>query len=515
MSDTITTNHTGFGQQLIRLADQEPDRPALTFQGESLSRRQLLDRTRRLAACFSELGVSAGALVTIGLPNSVEFVESMLATWWLGATPQPISDRLPALERRSILQLAAPALAVGVPAEDAPDCTTVSRDEVAAAAAQPDGSPRQEPVNAPSWKVVTSGGSTGRPKLIVAAQPATLQVAEAFAELLRFPSDGSVLVTGPLAHNGPFVVMTVGLLLGNHVVLMPRFDASETLRLAETHRADWLYLVPTMMLRIWRLPEHERQRHDLSSLQTIFHVAAPCPKWLKRAWIEWLGADTLVEMYAGTELQAVTVVDGVEWLEHPGTVGRPVLGEIEIRDPGGEPLPAGQPGELWMRRGRGEPPPYRYIGASPKTAGDGWESLGDMGYLDADGYLYLTDRQTDMILVGGANVYPAEIEAALDEHPAVRSSCVIGLPDEDRGNVPHAIVELIQEISDDELLAHLRERLAPYKLPRTIERVDHPLRDDAGKSRRYALREQRIPGPSIRSIADCGHTGSRQPRTIR
>jgi bile acid-coenzyme A ligase len=221
-------------------------------------------------------------------------------------------------------------------------------------------------------------------------------------------------------------------------------------------------------------------------------MAAPCPQWLKQAWIDWLGPDTVLELYAGTELQALTVVSGSEWLAHPGTVGRPVIGEVEVRDPDGAVLASGEIGELWLRRGADQPPPYRYIGATARSAPAGWESLGDMGYVDDEGYVYLTDRQTDMILVGGENVYPAEIEAALDEHPAVLSCCVIGLPDADLGNAPHAIVELADPVSDDELIAHLRERLAPPKVPRTIERIDHSLRDDAGKVRRPALRAARL-----------------------
>jgi bile acid-coenzyme A ligase len=220
-------------------------------------------------------------------------------------------------------------------------------------------------------------------------------------------------------------------------------------------------------------------------------MAAPCPPWLKRAWIGWLGPKKVHELYAGTELQAMTVITGTEWLAHQRSVGRAVLGEIDIRDPDGRPVAAGEEGEIWMRPGPGAPPPYRYIGATARSAPGGWESLGDIGHLDADGYLYITDRLTDMILIGGANVYPAEIEAALEEHPAVQSSCVIGLPDEDLGNIPHAIVQLAGPASDEDLMAHLRQRLAPHKLPRVIERVAMPLRDDAGKIRRSALRAER------------------------
>jgi bile acid-coenzyme A ligase len=165
--------------------------------------------------------------------------------------------------------------------------------------------------------------------------------------------------------------------------------------------------------------------------------------------------------------------------------------EIRDQDDNETRLPPGVTGEVWMRRGADEPAPYRYVGAVARAASGGWESLGDIGRLDADGYLYITDRRTDMFTVGGVNVYPAEIEAALEEHRAISSSCVIGLPHEDLGSVPHAIVQVIGSVTDDDLQAYLRNRLAPHKVPRTIERVHHALRDDAGKVRRSALRDAR------------------------
>jgi bile acid-coenzyme A ligase len=294
-----------------------------------------------------------------------------------------------------------------------------------------------------------------------------VRVGEPLAAFLCLRPRGCVVVTGPLSHNAPFMVAAVGMLLGNHIVLMPRFDPAQTLRLIEQHRATWLYLVPTMM-------------------------AAPCPPWLKQAWIDWLGPEKVLELYAGTEGQAGTVITGTHWLAHRGSVGRPASGEMEIRDADGTPVPHDQEGEIWMRRGPGAPPSYQYVGATARSAPGGWESLGDIGHVDADGYVYVTDRLADMILVGGSNVYPAEIEAALDEHPAVRSCCVIGLPDQDLGNIPYAIVELSEPVSDQDLLAYLRQRLAPYKLPRVIERASTPLRDDAGKVRRPALRAERM-----------------------
>ena len=479
---------TSFGAKLRQLAALDLGRPALTFGDRTMTRAELGERTDRLATQFAHLGVTVGSTVTIGLPNSIEFVESMLATWLLGAVPQPISHRLPTSERTAIIELADPALVVGVNEMESGGRPNLERvpDDL------PKSSPAIEPAVSPFWKILTSGGSTGRPKLIMAVQPALVENVIGFAELWRFPSDGCVVVTGPMSHNAPFIVAILGLLSGNHVVVMPRFDASETLQLVERHRVQALYLVPTMMLRIWRLPEEERRGRDLRSLKTVFHMAAPCPPWLKQAWIDWLGPDAIFELYAGTELQSMTVITGREWLEHRGSVGRPVIGEIEVRDDDARPVAPREVGEIWMRRGKDVPAPYRYVGATAKTAPDGWESLGDLGYLDEEGFVYLTDRDADMILVGGANVYPAEVEAALDEYPAVRSSCVIGLPHEDLGNVPHALVELSEPTSDDALLTHLRERLAPYKLPRSIERVDEPLRDDAGKVRRSALRSARL-----------------------
>jgi len=224
----------------------------------------------------------------------------------------------------------------------------------------------------------------------------------------------------------------------------------------------------------------------------VWHLAEPCPVWLKEAWIDWLGPERIVELYAGTEAQVATVITGVEWLKHKGSVGRPVSGEIMICDADGEPVPPDTEGEVWMRSGR-ERPTYRYIGAEPRRRDGGWESLGDMGRVDEDGYLYLGDRLSDMILTGGANVYPAEVEAVLAEHPAVRSCCVIGLPDEDKGNRIHAIVEAdAGAVSEAELIAFVAERLARYKVPRTVELVDRALRDDAGKIRRSELRRQRL-----------------------
>src|SRR5437763_10008297 len=300
-----------------------------------------------------------------------------------------------------------------------------------------------------------------------------------------------MVMPGPLYHNGPIVWSCSAWLAGSHVVVLPRFDAEATLAAIDRYKADIVYLVPTMMKRIWRLPEETRLSYDLSSLRQVWHLAEPCPDWLKQLWIDWLGPERIFELYAGTEAQTATIITGTDWLAHRGSVGRPIPGTIMICDLDGNEVPVGEMGEVWMRSLR-DRPSYRYIGAEARQREGGWESLGDMGRLDEDGFLYLGDRMQDMILSGGANIYPAEVEAAIQEHPSVQSCAVIGLPDDDLGNTIHAIVQADEAVLPrDELLAFVGERLARYKVPRSIEYTDEPIRDDAGKVRRAALRAER------------------------
>lgn len=475
------------GRVLDQLAAADPEAPAVIFNGFALARRDLATRTNRLACAYRQRGVQPGSLVTIGLSNGVGFIEATIAAWKVGATPQPVSSRLPAAERDKILALAQPSLVIGV---DPVDTTfpTLSLDD-AALADLPD-----DPFTAPtakSWKAPTSGGSTGLPKLILDTRPATAATTDAIASLLRISAADTVLITGPLYHNAVFITMAASIASGAPVVLMPRFDAANTLRLIERHSVTWMYAVPTMMHRIWRLPDAERLGPDLSTLRTVYHLGAPCPPWLKHEWIHWLGPDVVWELYAGTEAQAATVISGREWLSHEGSVGRPVSGQMRVLGLDGDDLPPGQIGEVWMRPDGDVLPPYVYIGSTARER-DGWQSLGDLGRFDDDGYLYLADRESDMILSGGANIYPAEVEAALDEHPTVLSCCVIGLPSDDLGNSVHALVQLAEPVDDAALDAFLAKRIVRYKIPRSYERVEYPLRDDAGKVRRGALRGERL-----------------------
>jgi bile acid-coenzyme A ligase len=470
-------------------AQREPDRVAIVCGDERITRADLDRLTNRMARAFAASGVHAGDFVTIALPNSVDFIAAAFAAIKLGAIPMPVSHRLAPPERAAIVDLARPALMLGAEAEEVPHGAALPSDW--RPGEHIDDGPLPPPPVAESWKAMTSGGSTGRPKIIVArADPAF----DPFEPPMNMRVDGTQLVPGPLYHQGPFMFSMFGLFTGATVVLMERFDAQRALELIERHRVDWVCLVPTMTHRIWRLPEEVRARADLASLNVVFSTGSPWPVWLKESWIRWLGPDRIVEGYGGTESQGGASITGVAALEHPGSVGRPVgTSGLRILDDEGRDVPRGTVGEIYLMPVGGPGSTYRYIGAEPRST-DGWETLGDLGYLDDDGYLYLVDRRTDLIVSGGANIYPAEIEAVLDRHIRVRSSAVIGLPDEDLGQRVHAIVDIGDHPapSADELLAHARLHLSPYKLPRTVEFVRDPLRDDAGKVRRSGLRAARV-----------------------
>ncbi|MET0473776.1 MAG: AMP-binding protein [Mycobacterium sp.] len=481
MADSVPPIST----QVSALAAAAPDEPAVTCEGRTITRAELDASTNRLARAYAALGVGLGDYVSIAMPNSIEFIQASLACWKIGAVPQPLSARLPDAEFASILDLMPRALIVGrtdprgevpsVPIEFAPD------------AGLSDG-PLPEAVS-PVWKSMTSGGSTGRPKLIEAGGDSRLPAAAGSALGAR---DGDVnLLSVPLTHTTGFTTATLALLMGHHLVLMPRFEAAEFLRLVTEHRVTYLATVPTVMQRLLPVYDANPDAYDLSSIRTFWHLGAPCPPAIKRAWIDLLGPEKVWELYGGTELQSITVISGDMWLSHPGSVGVVVAGEMKVLDDDGNECPPGVVGEVYLRPTPGTPPTYRYVGTTAKSRG-GWDSLGDLGHFDADGFLYLSDRRVDMFTVGGRNVYPAEIESALAEHPGISSCLAVGVPDDDLGQVPYALVQTAADLDEVTVLAFLADRLSGYKLPRTIEFVDRPLRDDAGKARRSAVRDDVI-----------------------
>lgn len=485
------------GTAVDDLAEVDPDRPALHVGDVTTTRAELAAASSRAAREFAALGAGRGDFVTIGLRNGAAFYAAVIGAWKLGAIPQPVSAALPPAELAALVDLAGPAVVVGSQAADRPWLPATWTPDTAL-----DPGPLP-PAVSPHWKAPTSGGSTGRPKIIVAGNPGLLASVTGRADRLRIGPDEIFGVTAPSHHNAPFMFSSIALLRGGTLVVLQRFDGETVLDAVVRRRVTWLYAVPTLMSRVLRLPAPVRAAADVSSVRTLLHLGAPCPEPVKRAWLEWLGPERVWELYAGTESQAVCMIDGREWLAHPGSVGRPVSGEMTILDAAGRPLPPGEIGEVWMRPPAGSTP-YHYVGAQARER-DGWESIGDLGHLDADGHLYLADRRDDLVLVGGTNVYPAEVEAALAGHPAVLSCAVIGLPDDDLGARVHAIVQVQDGVTDEELRTHVATRLAGPKVPRTFERVDGPLRDDTGKVRRSALRAARLPGAATSDR--CAATG--------
>jgi bile acid-coenzyme A ligase len=471
-------------------AERKPkDTIAISHGADRLTWEQFERGANRRARAFAAKGVKPGDFVAIGLPNSNALFETSFAVWKLGATPTSLSWRLPRGEAAAVLDILKPALVVGGEADwNAPNALPADF--------SPDGfsdAPLACPV-ARYWKAMTSGGSTGRPKVILDHQPA---IVDTTAEPpLGIPRDGSLLNPGPLYHNAPFILAHSCLFAGGRLTGMVKFDARETLRLIEENRVQWVNFVPTMMHRIWSLPDEVRNAFDLSSLQVVFHMAAPMPPWLKEKWIEWLGPERIYELYGGTERQGACVISGVEWLAHRGSVGR--IGDtcrLRIIGTDGNDVAPGETGEIYFLPNDGPGTTYHYLGAEPKRRPDGWESLGDIGRLDADGYLYLGDRLADMILRGGANIYPAEVEAAVSAHPEVRSCVVVGLPDPEFGQRVHAILELDDDVDAqavaDGMGDFLSQRLSRYKHPESFESFSVGLRDDSGKVRRTLLRDER------------------------
>jgi len=467
-------------------ARQKGSAPAVTYPDGTLTWAELDRRSNQRARQLATLGVKKDDFVAVMLPNSSEFHEAVVGVWKAGATPLVLPSTLPGREANELLALAKPTAIIGnVSANyDGPIIASGADFGQFSDVPVPD-------VMATHWKAIASGGSSGRPKIIVDAMPAAVDTDVAAHTLIGLPADGAMLNPGPLYHNMPFFFTGLSLIAGTHVVGMHRFDAEECLRLIEQYKIGFMAVVPTMMQRIWALPEEVRTSYDVSSLKVVWHMGAPCPQWVKRAWIEWLGPEKIFEAYGGTEASGCAIT-GQEWLAKPGSVGKPAPGTIRILREDGTEADAGEVGHVHFPAASSGA--FKYIGAESKHDASGGYTIGDLGHIDEDGYLFLADRRSDLILRGGANIYPAEVEGALDEHPSISSSAVVGLPAGDLGEKVHAIIHLRegQAFDIESVAAHVAERLAKYKLPASYEVSDTPLRDDAGKVRRSKLKEERL-----------------------
>jgi long-chain acyl-CoA synthetase len=504
------------GQGVWRIAAEEPTRPAIVEAGGQVrTYAEVAAAADRLAHGLRRLGMVVGDAVAAVLPNQATMLELQLATFQSGFYLVPVNTRLTASEiayiladsqARAVVYSERFATAVGqaLDSMDAPPPAFVA-DPAGAGGAVPEltaGVPDtrpDEPRPAGAAMHYTSG-TTGRPKGVrrpLSGADADLQSAVLPGFLAMFgvaPHDGNVhLAVSPLYHTAPMTFSVSSVHAGHTVVLMDGWSPEETLRLIAERRVTTSHMVPTQFHRLLALPDEQREAADVSSLRQIIHAAAPCPVEDKHRMLEWWGP-VVYEYYAATE-GGGTLVSPQEWLERPGTVGRAwPEGDVRVLDDEGRPCPSGVAGTIWMSVGAR---PFEYYRDEEKTrAGrrDGYFTVGDIGYLDDAGYLFLRDRKADLIISGGVNIYPAEVEAALLGHPKVGDAAVFGIPDPDWGEQVKAVVEPASGATpgpdlEAELMAHCRERLAGYKCPRTIDFTDALPREPTGKLLKRRLRD--------------------------
>ncbi len=496
--------------------------PAVHAGDRRAGHAEIRERALKAAAGLRALGVREGDTVALVLRNDVAFFEAALGASLAGAYPVPLNwhstadeagyilndsgakaviahaDLLPGIEAG--IPAGTPVLVVDTPAEIATAYAAVVTPHAVPARAWDGFVEAHEPLADPSpvnrSAVIYTSGTTGKPKGVRRQPPAPGATPPTLSGLTPFgldrPGPIVVLMNGPMYHAAPNIYGLSALHVGADIVLQPRFDAEEMLQLIERHRITHMHIVPTMFVRLLKLPEAVKARYDLSSLQFVVHGAAPCPPTVKRAMIDWWGP-VIFEYYGSSETGLAAFHGSEEAVAKPGTVGRPLPGVdiIIVGDDGGE-QPVGEVGEVYIRPAN--LPDFTYIGAEEKRreVGRGAHvTVGDVGYLDADGYLFLCDRKRDMVISGGVNIYPAEIEAVLLGVPGVKDCAVFGIPDEEFGEALCACVEPVDGAALDptDIRAALAERLSRYKVPRLVEIVAALPREDSGKIFKRRLRE--------------------------
>jgi long-chain acyl-CoA synthetase len=494
---------------LWNIAGRDPDATAVVDpDGRVVTYGELAAEADRIARGFQELGLATGDTVAMLLPNGADLLAVELATLETGLYSVPLNWHLTAAEIAYIVRDSGAAVfvaherfAAAVAGVEVPWLFAVGEvpgfQPLAGWGAGGTGRPASRTAGA---LMVYTSGTSGRPKGVrrplTGADPDVVpRMSLWFFGLFGLePFDGHVhLCCSPLYHTAVMNFAIISLQLGHPVVIMDRWDPQEMLRLIERHRVTHSHMVPTQFRRLLALPAPVREGYDLSSMRVMIHGAAPCPHEVKRRMLDWWGP-VVVEYYAASE-GGGTLITAADWLERPGSVGQAWPGSrVRVLDADGVDAPAGRPGTVYLQMGDAT---FEYLGDAEKTR-QSWRgrmfTVGDIGYLDDDGYLYLCDRASDVIITGGVNVYPAEIEGELATHPAVADVAVFGVPHEDWGEEIKAVVQPSPEVTagpelTGELLAFLAGRLARFKLPRSVDYVDELPRDPNGKLYKRLLRD--------------------------
>jgi long-chain acyl-CoA synthetase len=506
---------------LWNIAGEQPDRTALIGPDGELSYGELAALTNRYARGLRSLGLEPGDSIVLMLPNGSELPAVYFAAMQIGLYVVAVNWHLVGPEVAYILQdsgakaflaherfAAVATEAVG----ELPDMARFAvgripgfRPLAELAEGQPDARPERRTTGAP---MLYTSGTTGRPKgvrrALTGADPDDVppMAAGFFSFFGLVPFDGHVHLCGsPLYHTAVLNFVTISVQLGHTAVLMDRWEPEEMLRLIERHRVTHTHMVPTQFHRLLALPQRVREKFDVSSLRAAIHGAAPCPVEVKRRMLEWWGL-VVIEYYAATE-GGGTVISARDWLDKPGSVGLPWPGSVvQVLDANGNELPPGDPGQVYMRMGTSTFEYHRDAGKTDAGRVRDLFTLGDIGFLDEDGYLFLCDRKSDLIISGGVNIYPAEIELELSCHPQVADVAVFGVPNPDWGEEIKAVVQPVDGIDGTpeltrELLAFAASRLAKFKLPRTIDYSDELPRDPNGKLYKRKLRDQYWPDRAI------------------
>lgn len=484
----------------------------------------LKERAARLAVGLQSLGIGAGDRYAIVMRNETSFLEANLAASIIGAVPVPVNWHWTGVDLRHLLSdSGSKAVIVHTDLLDAVEKQKPDGMRIVEAAVPPEvadaygvtdvelsgryvtleeliarNRPPEKFTVAPPLAVIYTSGTTGLAKGIVRDPIPPEQSAElvgVMRELMGFDPGGVSLVPAPLYHTAPNVAATFAVAIGMSIVIMPKFDPEEFLRLVEKYEVTSVQVVPTMFVRLLHLPDEARSKYDLSSLGTVVHSAAPCAPHVKTAMIDWLGP-VVTEFYGGSEGGAWVHCTSAEWLAHPGTVGQPFRDiAIKILGPDMKEVPTGETGTIYGRS-MSCWPDFTYLGNDEKRreidAGNGFITVGDVGRVDADGFLYLSDRLNDMVISGGVNIYPAEIEATLQALEGVADVAVFGIPEPDLGEALAAHVQLLPgaTLTEQDVRNHVRANLAKYKVPKVVVFDDKLPREDSGKLFKRTLKEK-------------------------